>query len=129
MGDQPHIIELIDQLLSETANNPKLQEKIFDLRDALFQTQQVSQQYALEIKSLEENIAKLKSSAHRIGTVLGIGEEGLYRLVDGDTEYQAAVSPEILEKEILQSGGQMLCCAGKMMVCFFLLILELGIYE
>jgi hypothetical protein len=54
---------------------------------------------------LEENIAKLKSSAHRIGTVLGIGEEGLYRLVDGDTEYQAAVSPEILEKEILQSGG------------------------
>ena len=42
MGDQPHIIELIDQLLSETANNPKLQEEIFDLRDALFQTQQVS---------------------------------------------------------------------------------------
>ena len=28
MGDQPHIIELIDQLLGETADNPKLQEKI-----------------------------------------------------------------------------------------------------
>ena len=36
MGDQPHIIELIDQLLGETADSPKLQEKIFDLRDALF---------------------------------------------------------------------------------------------
>ena len=55
MGDQPHIIELIDQLLSETAENPKLQEKIFDLRDALFQAQQVSQQYALEIKKLRGN--------------------------------------------------------------------------
>ena len=106
MGDQPHIIELIDQLLSETAENPKLQEKIFDLRDALFQAQQVSQQYALEIKNLEETVAKLKSPAHRIGTVLGIGEEGLYRLVVGGTEYQAAVSPEILEKEILQPGDQ-----------------------
>jgi len=106
MGDQPHIIELIDQLLSETAENPKLQEKIFDLRDALFQAQQVSQQYALKIKNLEEAVAKLKSPAHRIGTVLGIGEEGLYRLVVGGTEYQAAVSPEILEEETLQPGDQ-----------------------
>ena len=32
MGDQPHIIELIDQLLSETAGNLKLQEKI--MRDS-----------------------------------------------------------------------------------------------
>tara|TARA_B100001964_G_scaffold170101_1_gene187082 strand:+ start:188 stop:1807 length:1620 start_codon:yes stop_codon:yes gene_type:complete len=106
MGDQPHIIELIDQLLSETAENPKLQGKIFDLRDALFQAQQVSQQYALEIKNLEETVSKLKSPAHRIGTVLGVGEGGLYRLVVGGTEYQAAVSPEILEKENLQPGDQ-----------------------
>jgi len=106
MGDQPHIIELIDQLLGETADNPKLQGKIFDLRDALFQAQQVSQQYALKIKNLEETVAKLKSPAHRIGTVLGLGEGGLYRLVVGGTEYQAAVSPEILEKEILQPGDQ-----------------------
>ena len=106
MGDQPHIIELIDQLLSETAENPKLQGKIFDLRDVLFQAQQVSQQYALEIKNLEETVSKLKSPAHRIGTVLGVGEGGLYRLVVGGTEYQAAVSPEILEKENLQPGDQ-----------------------
>ena len=106
MGDQPHIIELIDQLLGETADNPKLQEKIFDLRDALFQAQQVSQEYALKIKNLEETVAKLKSPAHRIGTVLGLGEGGLYRLVVGGTEYQAAVSPEILEEETLQPGDQ-----------------------
>ena len=106
MGDQPHIIELIDQLLGETADNPKLQEKIFDLRDALFQAQQVSQQYALKIKNLEETVAKLKSPAHRIGTVLGLGKGGLYRLVVGGTEYQAAVSPEILEEDTLQPGDQ-----------------------
>ncbi len=106
MGDQPHIIELIDQLLGETADNPKLQEKIFDLRDALFQAQQVSQQYALKIKNLEETVAKLKSPAHRIGTVLGLGKGGLYRLVVGGIEYQAAVSPEILEEETLQPGDQ-----------------------
>jgi len=106
MGDQPHIIELIDQLLGETADNPKLQEKIFDLRDALFQAQQVSQQYALKIKNLEETVDKLKSPAHRIGTVLGLGKGGLYRLVVGGTEYQAAVSPEILEEETLQPGDQ-----------------------
>ncbi len=106
MGDQPHIIELIDQLLGETVDNPKLQEKIFDLRDALFQAQQVSQEYALKIKNLEETVAKLKSPAHRVGTVLGAGEEGLYRLVVGGTEYQAAASPEILEKETLRPGDQ-----------------------
>ena len=106
MGDQPHIIELIDQLLGETADNPKLQEKVFDLRDALFQAQQVSQEYALKIKNLEETVAKLKSPAHRVGTVLGAGEEGLYRLVVGGTEYQAAASPKILEKETLQPGDQ-----------------------
>ena len=71
MGDQPHIIELIDQLLGETVDNPKLQEKIFDLRDALFQAQQVSQEYALKIQNLEETVAKLKSPAHRVGTGRG----------------------------------------------------------
>ena len=106
MGDQPHIIELIDQLLSETAESPTLQGKIFDLRDALFQAQQVSQRYILEIKNLEETVAKLKSPAHRIGTVLGIGGGDLYRLVVGGTEYQVAVSPEIFEKENLQPGDQ-----------------------
>lgn len=106
MGDQPHIIGLIDQLLDETADQPNLQEKIFDLRDALFQAQQVSQQYALKVKALEETISKLKSPAHRIGTVLGRGEGELYRLVVGGTEYQAAVSPEILEKETLHTGDQ-----------------------
>lgn len=106
MGDQSHIIELIDQILEETADRPNLQEKIFDLRDALFQAQQASQQYALKIKTLEETVSKLKSPAHRIGTVLGKGEGDLYRLVVGGTEYQAAVSPEIIEKETLQLGDQ-----------------------
>ena len=106
MGDQTHIIELIDQVLEETADRPKLQEKILDLRDALFQAQQASQQYSLKIRTLEETIGKLKSPAHRIGTVLGPGEGDLYRLVVGSTEYQAAVSPEILEKDPLQPGDQ-----------------------
>jgi proteasome-associated ATPase len=106
MGDQSHIIELIDQILEETADKPNLQEKIFDLRDALFQAQQSSQQYALKIKTLEETVSKLKSPAHRIGTVLGEGEGDLYRLVVGGTEYQAAISPEILEQGSLQPGDQ-----------------------
>ena len=106
MGDQSHIIELIEQILDETADKPNLQEKIFDLRDAFFQAQQASQQYALKIKTLEEIIIKLKSPAHRIGTLLGPGEGELYCIVVGGTEYQAAVSPEILEKETLQPGDQ-----------------------
>ena len=106
MGDQSHIIELIDQILEETADKPNLQEKIFDLRDALFQAQQSSQQCALKIKTLEETVSKLKSPAHRIGTVLGEGEGDLYRLVVGGAEYQAAISPEILEQGSLQPGDQ-----------------------
>ena len=54
MGDPTHIVELIDQVLNETQDQPQLQEKILDLRDALFQAQQSSQQYALKIKILEE---------------------------------------------------------------------------
>ena len=38
--------------------------------------------------------------------MLGLGKGGLYRLVVGGTEYQAAVSPEILEEETLQPGDQ-----------------------
>ncbi len=106
MGDQSHIIELIDQILEDTAGQPHLQEKVFDLRDALFHSQQMNQQLSLKIKTLEEAVQKLKSPAHRIGTVLGKGENGLYRLVVGGTEYQAAVSPEILEKESLKTGDQ-----------------------
>ena len=56
MGDQTHIIELIDKVLNETEDRPQLQEKIIDLRDALFQAQQSAQQYALKIKTLEEAI-------------------------------------------------------------------------
>jgi proteasome-associated ATPase len=106
MGDQTHIIELIDQILEETSSQPLLQEKIFALRDALFHSQQVSQQLALKIKTIEETVEKLKSPAHRIGTVLGEGEDGLYRIVVGGTEYQAEVSPELLENDALKTGDQ-----------------------
>ncbi|PIQ95360.1 MAG: AAA family ATPase [Nitrospinae bacterium CG11_big_fil_rev_8_21_14_0_20_56_8] len=106
MGDQTHILELIDQILEDTADQPGLQEKIFDLRDALFHAQQVSAQFALKIKTLEEAIEKLKSPAHRIGTVLGPGEGDLYRIVVGGAEYQAAVAPDLVETEPLEPGAQ-----------------------
>ena len=106
MGDQTHIIELIDQILEETSSQPKLQEKIFDLRDALFHSQQMAQQLSLKIKTLEEAVEKLKAPAHRIGTVLGEGENGLYRLMVGGTEYQAAVSPELVDNDSLKTGDQ-----------------------
>ena len=106
MGDQTHIIELIDQILNETQDRPQIQEKIFDLRDALFQAQQSAQQYALKIKTLEEALEKLKSPAHRIGTILEQGENDLVRLVSGGTEYQAAVVPELKENEGLKAGDQ-----------------------
>jgi len=106
MGDQTHIIELIDQILEETSSQPHLQEKIFDLRDALFHSQQAVQQMSLKVKTLEEAVEKLKSPAHRIGTILGEGENGLYRLVVGGTEYQAAVAPELVENGSLKTGDQ-----------------------
>ncbi|MFQ5451200.1 MAG: AAA family ATPase [Nitrospinaceae bacterium] len=106
MGDPTHIIELIDRILEETADRPHLQEMIFDLRDALFDSQQTARQLSLKIKTLEEAVQKLKSPAHRIGTILGKGEDGLYRLIVGGTEYQAAVSPELLEKGPLKTGEQ-----------------------
>jgi len=59
-----------------------------------------------QIKTLEETIRQLKLPAHRIGTILGKGQEELYRLNVGGTEYQAAVSPEILEDGELQIGDQ-----------------------
>ena len=100
MGDKTHIVELLDQILDETSEKPQLQEKVLGLRDALFQAQQMAEQYSLKIKTLEEAIEKLKSPAHRIGTILGPGENGLFRIVSGGTEYQAAVSPELIVKLI-----------------------------
>ena len=44
MGDKIHIVELIDQILDETTEKPQLQEKVLDLRDALFQAQQTAEQ-------------------------------------------------------------------------------------
>ena len=121
MGDRTHIVELIDQVLDETQDRPQLQEKVLDLRDALFQAQQSAQQYALKIKTLEEAIEKLKSPAHRIGTILGQGEEGLVRLVSGGTEYQAAVVPELVENEGLKTGDQVALNEGFVVVARLLL--------
>ncbi|QPJ60861.1 MAG: AAA family ATPase [Candidatus Nitronauta litoralis] len=104
MGDPSHITELIDQILEETTDQPELQQKVFDLRDALLQAQQTAQQYALKIRTLEETIQKLKQPAHRIGTIIGEGLDDLYRLNVGGTEYQAAASPEILEEGPLKVG-------------------------
>ena len=106
MGDKTHIVELIDQVLDETSEQPQLQEKVLDLRDALFQAQQMAEQYSLKIKTLEEAIEKLKSPAHRIGTILGQSENGLIRIVSGGTEYQAAVVPELMQEEGLRTGDQ-----------------------
>ena len=121
MGDRTHIVELIDQVLDETQDRPQLQEKVLDLRDALFQAQQSAQQYALKIKTLEEAIEKLKSPAHRIGTILGQGEEGLIRLVSGGTEYQAAVVPELVENEVLKIGDQVALNEGFVVIARLLL--------
>ena len=106
MGDKTHIVELIDQVLDETSKQPQLQEKVLDLRDALFQAQQMAEQYSLKIKTLEEAIEKLKSPAHRIGTILGQSENGLVRIVSGGTEYQVAVVPELMQEEGLRTGDQ-----------------------
>ena len=106
MGDKTHIVELVDQMLDETSEQPQLQEKVLDLRDALFQAQQMAEQYSLKIKTLEEAIEKLKSPAHRIGTILGQSENGLVRIVSGGTEYQAAVVPELMQEEELKTGDQ-----------------------
>ena len=46
MGDKTHIVELLDQILDETSEKPQLQEKVLDLRDALFQAQQMAEQYS-----------------------------------------------------------------------------------
>jgi len=106
MGDPIHIIELIDQVLEETADRPTLQEKIYDLRDALYQAQQIAGQFEAKIKTLEEAIDKLKSPAHRVGTVLGKGQGELYRINIGGTEYQAQVAPDVLEEDVLEPGDQ-----------------------
>ena len=106
MGDKTHIIEMIEQMLDDTQDQPQLQEKVLDLRDALFQAQQMVEQYDQKIKTLEEAIEKLKSPAHRIGTVLSQGEEDLIRLVSGGTEYQAAVLPELIKEGNLKIGDQ-----------------------
>ena len=116
MGDQSHIIELIDQILEETAGSPVLQEKIFDLRDVLLNAQQTAQQYAQKIGSLEESIQKLKSPAHRIGTVIGSGMNDLYRLNVGGTEYQAAADPGILDKDSLGVGDQVAVNEGYVII-------------
>ena len=121
MGDPTHIIELIDQLLNETQDRPPLQEKILDLRDALFQAQQSAQQSVLKIKTLEEAIEKLKSPAHRIGTILSQGEDNLVRLVSGGTEYQAAVVPELVENEVLKTGDQVALNEGFVVIARLLL--------
>ena len=55
MGDQTHIVELIDQVLNETQDQPQLQEKILDLRDALFQIAE---------KSTLDPVAVLVREAH-----------------------------------------------------------------
>ena len=115
MGDPSHITELIEEILEETEEFQGLQSKILDLRDGLLHAQQETQQYALKLKVQEEVIQKLKSPAHRIGTVLGPGIDDLKRISIGTQEFQAAVSPEITEP--LQPGDQVALNEAYVAIC------------
>ena len=105
---KPTLSELIDQVLEETSKQPLLQEKVFALRDALFHSQQIAQQLVLKNQDDRRNSStNLNLRRTVLARSWAKAKDGLYRIVVGGTEYQAAVAPELLEdSDALKTGDQ-----------------------
>lgn len=100
-------LELIERCLASFSDDDPRRKILYKLRHAVMLNTAATQQREAEFKKMSEVVAKLTAPANRIGTLLGIPEEGVARIVVGGAEYYANVDPRVSAAD-LKIGTQIL---------------------
>ncbi len=100
-------IELIDQCVASLPEGDERIALLYQLRHRFIAMTTATQQHEVEQAKMKTVIEKLTSPANRIGTLIGLPEEGVARIVVGGAEYYANVDLQ-LEGDIPKIGHQIL---------------------
>ncbi len=100
-------LELIDQCLATLPEGDERIDILYALRHRLIEMTTATQQHEAERTKMQTVIEKLTAPANRIGTLIGLPEEGVARIVVGGAEYYANVDLQ-LEGDEPKVGHQIL---------------------
>ena len=100
-------LELIDQCLASLPEGDDRIALLYQLRHRLIALTTSTQQHEAERTKMQAVIEKLTAPANRIGTLIGLPEEGVARIVVGGAEYYANVDLQ-LEGDVPKVGHQIL---------------------
>jgi len=100
-------LELIDQCLASLPEGDAKIALLYQLRHRLIELTTSAQGHEAERTKMQAVIEKLTAPANRIGTLIGLPEVGVARIVVGGAEYYANVDLQ-LEGDIPKVGHQIL---------------------
>ncbi len=100
-------LELIDQCMASLPEGDEKLALLYQLRHRLIELTTSAQGHEVERTKMRAVIEKLTAPANRIGTLIGLPEEGVARIVVGGAEYYANVDLQ-LEGDVPKVGHQIL---------------------
>ena len=100
-------LELIDQCLASLPEGDERVALLYQLRHRFIEMTTATQQHEVERTKMQTVIEKLTAPANRIGTLIGLPEEGVARIVVGGAEYFANIDLQ-LEGDVPSIGHQIL---------------------
>lgn len=100
-------LELIDQCMASLPEGDEKLALLYQLRHRVIELTTSAQGHEAERTKMRAVIEKLTAPANRIGTLIGLPEEGVARIVVGGAEYYASVDLQ-LEGDVPKVGHQIL---------------------
>jgi len=100
-------LELLDQCLASLPEGDERIALLYQLRQRFIEMSTATQQHESERTKMQAVIEKLTAPANRIGTLIGLPEKGVARIVVGGAEYYANVDLQ-LEGDVPKVGHQIL---------------------
>ena len=100
-------LELLDQCLASLPEGDERMAILYQLRHRFIELTTATQQHDVERTKMQAVIEKLTAPANRIGTLIGLPEDGVARIVVGGAEYYANIDLQ-LEGDSPKVGHQIL---------------------
>ena len=100
-------LELIDECLASLPEGDERITLLYQLRHRFIEMSTATQQHETERTKMQAVIEKLTAPANRIGTLIGLPEDGVARIVVGGAEYYANIDLQ-LDGDVPKIGHQIL---------------------
>jgi len=100
-------LELLDQCLASLPEGDERMALLYQLRHRFIELTTAIQQHDVERTKMKAVIEKLTAPANRIGTLIGLPEDGVARIVVGGAEYYANIDLQ-MEGDSPKVGHQIL---------------------